>query len=113
MAKSDMAVTATKKTGPDMSAVPPAPAETSIEKTGTANELPTSQVPEELLGASAGGTPVSHTVDELPGLVNYKEGDDITFRVMKVSDDGKTYDLEFLSEPEGAMSTPQGGSSMV
>lgn len=42
---------------------------------------------------------MTHTIDELPQLATFKEGDDITFKVSSISDDGKSYDLELVSAP--------------
>lgn len=48
-------------------------------------------------------TVMTHTVDEIPELAGKGIGDTITFSINNISDDGKTFDLEYVEEmaPEG------------
>jgi len=56
--------------------IPPTPEEEATPKTGI----------------------LSHTVDELPELAGKSIGDTITFRIVNISEDGTTYDLEIAEE---------------
>ena len=46
------------------------------------------------------GTVMTHTVDEIPALAGLAIGDEISFRVANVSEDGNTFDLEVMPPAE-------------
>ena len=66
-------------------------------------------------------TVMSHTTDEIPELAGKAVGDTVTFTVRNVSDDGKTFDLEYIADvpvpemeaPGAPMAGPSGRSQIA
>jgi len=89
------------------------PKKTEIEEDVFAAETPPEEQGGEPLPAEepAVGGVLTHTVDEVPALRGLGVGDQITFKISSVSEDGNEYNLEALMEetPEAAPPPPGAG----